>query len=60
MLRLRRLVQRRVIASRDNMEMVVGALVMNFDTREVTGGGTAIDGTGELFDAGAPHRVGVC
>ncbi len=50
MLRLHRLVQRSGIASSDNAEIVVGDLVLNFDTREVTRGGTSIDLTATQWE----------
>lgn len=50
MLRLHRLVQRSGIASSDNAEVVVGDLVLNFDTREVTRGGTDIDLTATQWE----------
>jgi two-component system, OmpR family, response regulator len=42
MLRLHRLVQRSGVAASDSAELVVGDLVMNVDTREVTRGGEDI------------------
>lgn len=50
MLRLHRLVQRSGIASSDNAEIVVGDLVLNFDTREVTRGGIDIDLTATQWE----------
>lgn len=50
MLRLHRLVQRSGIASSDNTEIVVGDLVLNFDTREVTRGGEDIDLTATQWE----------
>ena len=50
MLRLHRLVQRSGIASADNVELVVGDLVLNLDTREVSRGGTDIDLTATQWE----------
>ena len=50
LLRLHRLVQRSGAASADSAELVVGDLVLNLDTREVTRGGDEIQLTATQFD----------
>jgi two-component system, OmpR family, response regulator len=50
MLRLHRLVQRSGVAAQDDAELVVGDLVLNIDTREVTRGGEDIPLTATQFD----------
>lgn len=50
MLRLHRLVQRSGVAASDNAELVVGDLVLNYDTREVTRGGTDIELTATQWE----------
>ncbi|MBP2412853.1 two-component system OmpR family response regulator [Arthrobacter stackebrandtii] len=50
MLRLHRLVQRSGVAASDNAELVVGDLVLNQDTREVTRGGTDIELTATQWE----------
>lgn len=50
MLRLHRLVQRSGVAAQDDAELVVGDLVLNIDTREVTRGGEDIQLTATQFD----------
>ena len=50
MIRLHRLVQRSGVASIDDAELVVGDLVLNQDTREVTRGGEQINLTATQFD----------
>ena len=50
MLRLHRLVQRSGAAAQDDAELIVGDLVLNTDTREVTRGGTAIQLTATQFE----------
>lgn len=50
MLRLHRLVQRSGVAAADTAELVVGDLVLNVDTREVTRAGEDIQLTATQFD----------
>ncbi|MGT2463211.1 response regulator transcription factor [Sinomonas atrocyanea] len=50
MLRLHRLVQRSGVAAQDDAELVVGDLVLNTDTREVTRGGDDIQLTATQFE----------
>lgn len=50
LLRLHRLVQRSGAASADTSELVVGDLVLNLDTREVTRGGEEIQLTATQFE----------
>jgi len=50
MIRLHRLVQRSGVAAIDDAELVVGDLVLNQDTREVTRGGEQINLTATQFD----------
>jgi two-component system OmpR family response regulator len=50
MLRLHRLVQRSGVAAQDDAELVVGDLVLNTDTREVTRGGEDIQLTATQFE----------
>lgn len=50
MLRLHRLVQRSGVAAADSSELVVGDLVLNLDTREVTRGGEDISLTSTQWD----------
>lgn len=50
MIRLHRLVQRSGVAAADDAELVVGDLVLNQDTREVTRGGEEIQLTATQFD----------
>lgn len=50
MLRLHRLVQRSGVAASDNAELVVGDLVLNQDTREVTRSGEDIDLTATQWE----------
>lgn len=50
MIRLHRLVQRSGVAAADDAELVVGDLVLNQDTREVTRGGEDIHLTATQFD----------
>ncbi len=50
LLRLHRLVERSGAAAADSAEMVVGDLVLNVDTREVTRGGDPIDLTATQFE----------
>ena len=50
MIRLHRLVQRSGVAAIDDAELVVGDLVLNQDTREVTRGGEPIALTATQFD----------
>ncbi|MCG2621193.1 response regulator transcription factor [Arthrobacter sp. I2-34] len=50
MLRLHRLVQRSGASAQDDAELVVGDLVLNIDTREVTRGGEDIPLTATQFD----------
>ncbi|WP_026554932.1 response regulator transcription factor [Arthrobacter sp. 35W] len=50
LLRLHRLVQRSGVAAMDSAELVVGDLVLNLDTREVTRGGTDIDLTATQWE----------
>ncbi|WP_413249899.1 response regulator transcription factor [Sinomonas flava] len=50
MLRLHRLVQRSGVAAQDDAEIVVGDLVLNTDTREVTRGGEDIQLTATQFE----------
>ena len=50
MIRLHRLVQRSGVAALDDAELVVGDLVLNQDTREVTRGGEQINLTATQFD----------
>lgn len=50
MLRLHRLVQRSGVAASDNAELVVGDLVLNQDTREVTRAGTDIELTATQWE----------
>ncbi|MGY3567358.1 response regulator transcription factor [Sinomonas sp. RB5] len=50
MLRLHRLVQRSGVAAQDDAELVVGDLVLNTDTREVTRGGDEIQLTATQFE----------
>ncbi|MGK4065881.1 response regulator transcription factor [Rothia sp. HC945] len=50
MIRLHRLVQRSGVAAVDDAELVVGDLVLNQDTREVTRGGEEIPLTATQFD----------
>jgi len=50
LLRLHRLVQRSGAASADTSELVVGDLVLNLDTREVTRGGDEIQLTATQFE----------
>jgi two-component system OmpR family response regulator len=50
MLRLHRLVQRSGVAAQDDAELVVGELVLNTDTREVTRGGEDIQLTATQFE----------
>ena len=49
-IRLHRLVQRSGVAAADDAELVVGDLVLNQDTREVTRGGEEIQLTATQFD----------
>ena len=49
-LRLHRLVQRSGVAAQDDAELVVGDLVLNTDTREVTRGGEDIQLTATQFE----------
>ncbi|MFC8303469.1 response regulator transcription factor [Specibacter sp. NPDC057265] len=49
-LRLHRLVQRSGIASSDNAQLVVGDLMLNYDTREVKRGGVDIDLTATQWE----------
>ena len=50
MLRLHRLVQRSGVAAQDDAELVVGDLVLNIETREVTRGGEDIQLTATQFE----------
>jgi two-component system OmpR family response regulator len=50
MLRLHRLVQRSGVATQDDADLVVGDLVLNTDTREVTRGGEDIQLTATQFE----------
>ena len=50
MLRLHRLVQRSGVAAQDDADLVVGDLVLNTDTREVTRGGEDIQLTATQFE----------
>jgi two-component system OmpR family response regulator len=50
MLRLHRLVQRSGVAAQDDAELVVGDLVLNTDTREVTRAGEDIQLTATQFE----------
>lgn len=50
MIRLHRLVQRSGVVAADDAELVVGDLVLNQDTREVTRGGEDISLTATQFD----------
>jgi two-component system OmpR family response regulator len=50
MLRLHRLVQRSGVAASDNVELVVGDLVLNLDTREVTRSGDDIELTATQWE----------
>ena len=50
MLRLHRLVQRSGVAAQDDAELVVGDLVLNTETREVTRGGEDIQLTATQFE----------